>query len=99
MSKEKDLERIGAEWLAMIMRPICQSILQEMGKATSPLHWSAETAGNQAFQTINDHLVDMFKQLLATAANLKNEPEPAWTEALLESTLADLQTQMNTRHG
>ena len=86
--------RVG--WLAGMMRPICQSILQEMGKPASPIHWSAETAGNQTFQALNEHLVDLFKRLLATAAAFASEPDAAWTERLLENTLADLQTRMDT---
>jgi anaerobic magnesium-protoporphyrin IX monomethyl ester cyclase len=85
--------RVG--WLAAIMRPICQFILQEMGKPTSPIHWSAETSGNHAFQEINDHLVDLFNQLLATAANLTSEPEAAWTQRLLKEIQAEFQTRMD----
>jgi anaerobic magnesium-protoporphyrin IX monomethyl ester cyclase len=88
--------RVG--WLAGMMRPICQSILQEMGKPTSPIHWStesAETVGNQAFQALNDHLVDLFKHLLATAAGFTSEPDVVWTERLLGEMLGELQTRTN----
>ena len=81
--------RVG--WLAGIMRPICQFILREMGKPGSPIHWSAETAGQKPFHVLNDQLVDICKRMLATAADLESEPEPAWTGRLLADVLKALE--------
>ena len=87
--------RVG--WLAGIMRPICQSILREMGERTSRIHWSAETAGEKSFQVVNDHLVEIFKRMLATAAGLTSEPQTGWTGKLLNGTLEEI--EQGLRHG
>jgi len=81
--------RVG--WLAGIMRPICQFILREMGKPTSRIHWSAEAVGQKPFQVVNDQLVEIFKRMLATAANLTSEPEIVRTGQLLAGALKELE--------
>lgn len=81
--------RVG--WLAGVMRPICQFILREMGKRTSRINWCAEAVGDKAFQAVNDLLVQIFKQMLTTAANLTSEPETVMTERLLNRAFQDLE--------
>jgi len=81
--------RVG--WLAGIMRLICQFLLREMGKPASPVHWSAETAGQKPFHVLNDQLVEICKRMLATAAGLTGAPEPVWTKRLLADVLKELQ--------
>ena len=81
--------RVG--WLARIMRPICQFILREMGTPASRIHWSAEAVGQKPFQVINDQLVEIFKRMLATAANLTSEPETVRTGQLLAGALKELE--------
>lgn len=90
--------RVG--WLAGIMRPICQFILREMGNRASRIHWSAEAVGDNTFQAVNDHFVQIFKKMLTTAANLTSEPATVWTERLvtraleqLEKTLAEVEVR------
>jgi len=81
--------RVG--WLAGIMRPLCQFVLKEMGKDTSRIFWSAETAGGKPFQAVNDHLVEIFKRMLATAANLTSEPETTRTGEMVARALEELE--------
>jgi anaerobic magnesium-protoporphyrin IX monomethyl ester cyclase len=85
--------RIG--WLAQIMRSVCQFILREMGKPRSRIHWSADVVGESASQAVNDHLVEIFKRMLATAAGLQSEPKAAWSERLVSRTLAELEQTLS----
>jgi hypothetical protein len=62
-----------------------------MGKPASPVHWSAETAGQKPFHVLNDQLVEICKRMLATAAGLTGAPEPVWTKRLLADVLKELQ--------
>jgi radical SAM superfamily enzyme YgiQ (UPF0313 family) len=80
--------RVG--WLAEIMRPICQSLLKEMGKHASRIHWCGEAQGDETFRAVNDHLLQIFKRMLTKAAQLTSEPEAAWTERLLAGAMEEL---------
>jgi hypothetical protein len=72
--------RVG--WLAGLMKPICQSILREMGSPSSSINWKAESPGKEPYQAVNDHLVEIFQRLLSMAATLTEPPEATWSKEL-----------------
>jgi anaerobic magnesium-protoporphyrin IX monomethyl ester cyclase len=86
--------RVG--WLAQIMRSVCQFILREMEKPRSRIHWSADAVEASANQAVNDHLVEIFKGMLATAAGLQSEPAAVWSQHLVAGTLAELERTLCT---
>ena len=87
--------RVG--WLAGLMKPICQSVLREMGSPSSCIYYKLESQGTNPYQAVNDHLVEIFQQLLSQAATLTEPPKAAWSQELglrLEDELRRTLSQM-----
>lgn len=72
--------RVG--WLAGLMKPLCQSVLREMGSPSSSINWKMESPGKTPYQAVNDHLVEIFQRLLRLAATLTEPPEATWSQEL-----------------
>jgi hypothetical protein len=72
--------RVG--WLAGLMKPICQSVLREMGLPSSSIYYRTESLGKDPYQAVNDHLVEIFQRLLSRAGTLTEPPKATWSQEL-----------------
>jgi radical SAM superfamily enzyme YgiQ (UPF0313 family) len=72
--------RVG--WLAGLAKRLCHFLLLEMGKPSSPVHWTHESARNEPYCAANDRLVEIFERLLGLAEKLSGPPDADWTEGL-----------------
>jgi anaerobic magnesium-protoporphyrin IX monomethyl ester cyclase len=72
--------RVG--WLAGLMKPLCQSVLREMGSPSSGIYYKREVPGKDPYQAVNDHLVEIFQQLLDLAATLTELPPATRSQEL-----------------
>ena len=84
--------RVG--WLAELMKRVCHFLLKEMGRRSSSIHWSAESAEKEPYRAVNDHLVEIFGRLLSMAEALIHMPEESWTEELFFELKEELSQQI-----
>lgn len=85
--------RVG--WLAGLMKRLCQSVLREMGRPSSPIYWRTEFPGRELYQAVNDQLVEIFKGLLGRAEAMTHMPEATRTESLFHKLQEELQGTLN----
>ena len=90
--------RVG--WLAGLMKPICQSVLKEMGSPSSSIYYKMEFPGKDPYQAVNDRLVEIFQRLLSLAATLTEPPKATWSQELCLRLKDELhRTLSQTPHG
>ncbi len=90
--------RVG--WLAGLMKPICQSVLREMGSPSSFIYYRTELLKKDPYQEVNDHLVEIFQRLLSLAATMTEPPKATWSRELFLRLEGELrQTLSKAPHG
>ncbi len=82
-------------WLARAIRSLCLKILHEMSRPSSKVFWPHEIRNPQSFQTLNDLVLNQFKDLLRLAASRKKEPHPSAGRAVINKYIAEIDEAIN----
>ncbi|MGC8492178.1 MAG: cobamide remodeling phosphodiesterase CbiR [Syntrophobacteraceae bacterium] len=83
--------RVG--WLSSAAKSVCLSILREMGRPFSPIHWAGDgEPPGEPYRAANNLLVDIFGRLLGFAEKLNSFPDACGSEKLLSKVLEELES-------